>query len=121
MSFFKLNGTVRVMLAASAVLAASSHSARAETVFLKCGELTVYAVDLSNGTVDNLPAAINVTTISWVRNSSGSGITAQVYHYINRTTGVLTRWITYHWRGHTESSARRDLSCAVGGPPPRKF
>jgi hypothetical protein len=128
MSFLRLNGAIRVILAASAVLAASSQVARAETIFLNCthqnsegGYSLTFTVDLTNSTVENLSATINVTTIDWVRHASNNGITSETYFHINRTTGVLTTWTSYHWSGQTQTSARTDYSCTVGGQPPTKF
>ena len=46
MSLLKLNGGVGMALVALVLLAASSHAARADTIFLKCGTMNLVAVDL---------------------------------------------------------------------------
>jgi hypothetical protein len=119
MSSAKLNGVLRVILAASAVLAVSSQVARAETIFLKCGSSN-YVVDLTNSTVDGKPATITPLSIDWVHDASGSGITAEIRFHIDRTTGALTGAVTYHVRGGDQFGQIKE-SCVIGAPPATKF
>src|SRR5271157_591995 len=74
MSFLKLNGRICVTLAALAMLAASPQAARAETIFLKCGSWDVAAIDLTNRTVNNIPADITPVSIDWDKVSKGGGV-----------------------------------------------
>src|ERR1700687_4552 len=93
MSFFKIKGTL-VALVALAMIVASAHIARAETIFLSCsvGELSAntYTVDLTNNTVDNFQATINETAIDWVREATPlGGSTASTHFHIDRTAGTI--------------------------------
>ena len=72
------------------VLAAAS-PARAETIFLKCGQMNLLAVDLTNHTVDGKPADITPIAIDW-HNANQYG---DVHLHIDRTAGTLTMSGTY--------------------------
>ena len=108
MSFLKLTGAVRVLLAASAVFAASSQVARAETIFLKCGDFNTFTVDLLKSTVDNYPARITPLSIEW-QNTGGDFV---VNNYIDRATGIMTMSHHGHQFKHT---------CETVSQPPTKF
>lgn len=109
MSFLQLNRAVRVMPAASALLLLSFQVAQADTIFLKCGNMDTLTVDLTNKTVDNVPASITPLSIDW---SDTTG--AFVLHlHIDRTAGTLT--MEHH--GHAYAAG----TCAPVSQPPTKF
>jgi hypothetical protein len=106
-SFLKLTGAVRVLLAASAVFAASSQVARAETVFLKCGDTNTFTVDLLKSTVDNCPASITPLSIKWhVPQDLGSGKSGVTYWHIDRVAATLTNYFTVRDRNGVVNTSR---------------
>jgi hypothetical protein len=96
MSFLKLTRSVRVTLVALAMLAASSQTARAETIFLTCSvpePNKTFTVDLAKNTVNNLPANINQTAIDWqekLTTADAQTVGVQNNH-TDRTAGTLTQ------------------------------
>jgi hypothetical protein len=122
MSFVKLNGAVRTLLAALAVLAISSPAARAESIFLQCGS-GMFTVDLTNNTVDNKPATINATSIDWTWTAPTDYGSQSVGHFhIDRIAGTLTyQWSTHFANGRTGDLPSQTSPCTVGSPPPTKF
>jgi hypothetical protein len=124
MSFVKLHGAVRIMLAALAVVAISSQAARAETIFLQCGQGS-FTVDLTNNTVNNLPATGNATGIDWQVTQSFSTPrgteTTVTYNPLDRTAGTLTNYFTLQWPGGNNSTPPSTISCTLGSRPPTKF
>jgi hypothetical protein len=124
MSSFKPNSAVRITLAALAVLAISSAAARAETIFLHCGEReSNFTVDLTNSTVNNYTATINATSIDWTQTPPPDQGTQSVGHYhIDRIAGTLTyQWSTHFANGRTGDLPRETISCTVSSAPPTKF
>jgi hypothetical protein len=124
MSFANSNGTVRIILAALAVLATTSEAARAETIFLHCGEsASTFTVDLTNNTVDNKPATINATSIDWTWTPPPDQGTQSVGHFhIDRIAGTLTsQWSTHFANGRTGDLPSQTWSCTVSSAPPTKF
>src|ERR1700682_593573 len=78
-----------VFLLATTLIA--SRPARAETIFLKCGSMDVFAVDLTKHTVDNAPANITPVAIDWHNVNQY----ADVHFHIDRTAGTIRRSGTY--------------------------
>jgi hypothetical protein len=99
-----------------AILIASS-SARAETIFLKCGSMNVLAVDLTNHTVNNYPASITPVAIDWHQiNQYGDA-----HYYIDRTAGTLTSSGTYYFPSGNRPIPVSTDTCSVVSKPPIKF
>lgn len=130
MSALKVNAGVCVMFAALVMLAASSQSARADTIFLTCNEGIIgpktFTVDLTNNTVNNEPATINSTAIDWQiqlhGDATGQVTSGRVYNHIDRTAGTIREYVTYHWaNGRDITSDPNTYPCSVGSPPPTKF
>ena len=115
MSFLKLSGRTCVTLAALAMLAASPQAAWAETIFLKCGSWDVAAIDLTNRTVNNIPADITPVSIDWDKVSKGGG----VHVHIDRVKGTMTVSGTYK-AGNTPITPMTD-TCTVVSQPQTKF
>jgi hypothetical protein len=105
---------------------ASAQIARAETIFLKCGDAN-HTVDLAANTVDNHSATINETAIDWAVNMTYSDGTPQTDQYhIDRTTGTLTDTITicFHtggYKGTCRTNKTAPVACTAGSAPPKKF
>jgi hypothetical protein len=78
--------TVGGSLASVALLAAPCSSARAETIYLKCGQYNPFAVDLTKQTVNAFPARITPIAIDWDQSNQYG---TQHLH-IDRSTGILT-------------------------------
>ncbi len=72
-------------LAAFVCLAAAFSSARADTIYLKCGVMGPFVVDLTKQTVDGVPASITPISIDWDRNNQYG---SQHLH-VDRSTGTL--------------------------------
>jgi len=118
MPLVKLNGGAGVALVALAVLAASSHAARADTIFLKCGTMNMVAVDLTKHTVDDKPASITPISIDW-ENANKDG---DVHLHIDRTAGTLTISGTYYTQnGNIPIPSGSPDTCTVSSPPSTKF
>jgi hypothetical protein len=109
MSFLKSNGPVSVILGALAVMAVSSQVARAETLFLNCGDWGIFTVDLTKDTVNNVPTNITPLSIDWT-NTQGD---FPVSFRIDRVAGALTAQ-------HHESRFG-PITCALVSQPPTKF
>lgn len=77
--------SVPFVLAICIATLTASNSARAETIFLKCGTFNVITIDLTNKTVDNIPASITPTSIDW--ETHGAFV---VHIHIDRIAGTET-------------------------------
>ena len=64
---------------------ATTLPARAETIFIKCGDFNVITVDLTAKTVNNIPASITPISIDW--ETHGAFV---VHIHIDRTAGTET-------------------------------
>lgn len=96
----------------------ASHSAQAETIFLKCGPMDMITVDLTNHTVNNLPANITPVAIDWHNGNAYS----DVNFHIDRTAGTLRTSGIYHTQnGDIPIPRDADTPCTVGRAPARKF
>jgi hypothetical protein len=130
MSFVKSRGSVRMLLVALAMLLASSQTARAETIFLTCtgeGNPITFTVDLTNNTVDNLPAAIDATSIDWQKTYTPEGgkpcdIAGEKNH-IDRTSGTFKRIATIHFCNGVEKELGPIplMTCTKGSAPVTQF
>jgi len=81
--WFKQTMVIAILLVPA--LTVASGSARAETIFLKCGVMNPFTVDLTNHTVNNEPANITPLSIDW--ETHGDFV---VHLHIDRTAGTLT-------------------------------
>ena len=90
MSFLKFNGGTCVTLVVLAMLVAISQAARTEKILLKCdGYAGILTIDLTNQTVNDMPAKITPTAINWdVQGKVDANI--HIYNHIDRTTGAWT-------------------------------
>jgi hypothetical protein len=109
---------------------ATSMSAHAETIYLTCtgggagpGVDGVHTVDVTNNTVDGLPATVTATTISWTIKigSNIPGVDGDEYYSIDRTAGTLSQREVRHVYGNTQIFGPNTASCVAGGPPKTKF
>jgi hypothetical protein len=109
----------------------TSWPAVANTIYLKCPGAPygdVLTVDLTNNTVDQHPATINVTAISWRHNercasctASNPGTAIQVY-YLDRTTGILKVYDEFNYQDGThEKTGPFTYTCTVSRAPATKF
>ena len=119
MTFMKLK---LVMLVALSVVLVGTQIAKAETIFLKCGDYS-FTVDLEKSTVNNKPVTINATAIDWQEFTTwGDGTTRTTYWKIDRTTGTVTHTYATHFaNGNIAPTVHASDSCTVGGPPTTKF
>src|ERR1700676_1752861 len=108
MSFARLNAVARVAVVALVVLVGSSQVAHAETIFLSCGSWSTLTVDLTNNTVDGMPASITPLSIDYTYNKGDFPVNI----HIDRTTGVLT--FEHHGHRFTEGT------CTTVSQPPTK-
>jgi hypothetical protein len=96
-----------------AIILTTSCPARATTIIFKCG--TSFAVDLKNKTVNDLPATINATAVDWQLTPEPAHDTGVVRYHIDRITGILTEYFTYHLpNGSTQSDDPTTYRCTVG-------
>ena len=122
----KMHVKLSLIAIALCVLIASAQVARAETIFLKCGDAN-HTVDLTANTVDNHSATINETAIDWAVNMTYSNGTPQTDQYhIDRTAGTLRDTITicFHTGGYAgtcRTNKTAPVACTVGSAPPKKF
>jgi hypothetical protein len=122
----RVNMKLSVIAIAVFVLIASAQIARAETIFLKCGDDS-HTIDLTANTVDNHSATINETAIDWAVSMTYSDGTPQTDQFhIDRTTGTLTgtSTICFHtggYKGTCRTNKRAPVACTVGSAPPKKF
>jgi hypothetical protein len=101
--------------------------ARAEPIFLHCtGNLfgrEAYAdntIDLTNNTVNGVPAQISQTTIDWQTSSVNPlGQTTHNRFHIDRRSGDYTDISSVDAPGAQPFTM--NLNCQVGSPPPTKF
>jgi hypothetical protein len=94
----------------------ASYPVRADTIIFQCG--TSFVVDLTNSSVNDLPAIINATAIDWQLKPGPADDTGVVYYHIDRTTGILTENFTYHLpNGSTQSDYPTAYRCIVGSAP----
>src|SRR6516225_1915225 len=83
MPLFRLK---RIAFLVAAVALATSTATHAEMLYLKCGDYNLFAVDLTNHTVNGKPAEITPISIDWhTVNSFGDS-----HMHIDRAAGTLT-------------------------------
>jgi len=106
----------------AAMLAVSS-PARADTLYLTCGNGGTFTVDLTNNTVNNIRANINGTSIDWDTNvgSNTPGLTAVVHHHIDRAAGTASFTATYNNNGQISTGYSGPDACTAGAAPATKF
>jgi hypothetical protein len=98
--------------------AADSVAAQAETMFLRCSNANMnllFAIDLTNKTVDGNPATITPILFHWIRKDDNGSFTA---FNIDRTTGTLTLQATIPGVGQTGVVTE---TCTPESAPPIKF
>jgi hypothetical protein len=120
-----MNRDIKIKSIAFCVLAialAVSWPARANTIFLTCGSNS-FTVDLTNHTVNNLPASITSTAIDWQKTSYPEpGGSAVSYSHIDRIAGTYMTYFTAHFpNGVTNDSPRDTHPCTAGSAPATKF
>ena len=111
-----------------AITLTASWPVRAETIFLTCNQGT-FTIDLTNKTVNNLPATINATSIDWEVHTTypDDGTTYSGQVHIDRTSGLMTSSGTLCFgSGGYKGTCRPGPSgpptaCTKGEPPPVKF
>jgi hypothetical protein len=111
-----------VLCVLATTLVASS-AARADTIFLQCGTDAI-TVDLTNNTVNNIPATINATAIDWsphIGATTTPGLSATEQNHIDRTTGTFTSTVTYNFNGQISYGHGGPYSCTAGPAPATKF
>lgn len=118
--------TAGLGLAALTLIAASS--AHAQTIYLSCHETGSpdrnVTVDLTNGTIDNLPAQINATSFDWNKNLPSLNdprTTAVIYYHIDRTTGAYSSHVFYSYNGRPNGGFQGYGSCALSAAPVTKY
>lgn len=117
MSFSKLNGSASAMFVALAMLVAGPQVARAETIFLKCGQMNMITVDLTNKTVNNIPANITPVAVDWNnRNQYGES-----HFHIDRTTGEMTTSGTYFTANGNIPMPQGTDTCTIVVSPQKQF
>jgi hypothetical protein len=101
-----------------------SSPARANMIYLQCGSDSL-TVDLTNNTVNRLPANVTATAIYWEYRSPTNEIGyAITYNHIDRAAGTHSNHTLYFLAdGHNEYGAgKSNQRCAVSrSPPPTKF
>ena len=127
-----LKFSVRAVLVAVALLAASAQAAWAETIHVECREVhhsIILTIDLTKGTVDftfeagsphldqegTYSATINKTAIDWRIESGAFDIYtgATDFYHLDRTTGTLNLHSEHHLpKGGSESSESSDMQFA---------
>jgi hypothetical protein len=125
MPTLKLTSVVGVALVALAMLVVSSQTARAETIFLICNVGTntkTFTVDLTNNTVNNLPAAIDATSIDWKKTYTPDGgkscDIAGENNHIDRTSGTWQTIATIHFCNGVEHTWPPTTgTCTKGSAP----
>jgi hypothetical protein len=114
----KIKAIVFAMLA-TALMASSPVSA--ETIYLQCSSYKTFTIDLTNSTVDNLPATINATAIDWQFKgvvANKPGLTFVDNRHIDRIAGTFSHYAT----DSTGDSSHWDpVPCTVISAPPTKF
>jgi hypothetical protein len=112
----KINYDIKIKTIALCVLATAltaSWSARAETIFLKCGNMDTITVDLTKNTVNNQPANITPIAIDWdYVNKYGD-----VHYHIDRTAGTLRYSGTYYTQNGDTAIPQSTDPCTFGSPP----
>jgi hypothetical protein len=131
MRHYNLGQTSLVALLFAGALGVGSVSARAETIFLTCtstiGISPVHlTVDLTNKTVNNLPATINEAAIDWVfqmaGDSTGYVSSGTMHYHIDRSAGTETEYPVFHLAsGQDRQGGSNTLTCAAGSAPQKKF
>lgn len=104
-----------------------STAANADVIYLQCGGGN-FTVDLTNNTVNNLPATINTTAIDWkvgpqvYPRSNGSGNdTVTVFNQIDRVAGTFSSRIQVEFPGGMNTGQPSNVSCTAGSAPATKF
>jgi len=114
-------------LAIAAAVAAISSPSLAQSVYLRCAQGASHDdvnIDLSNHTANGRPATITATTIDWqfIPQASDEGTTGVIYYHVDRVSGTMTTYATYHLRnGRNMSSGQTVYYCTPGEPPATKF
>ena len=107
-----MNHDIKIKAISFCVLATAltaSWPAQADTIFLKCGTFNIFTVDLTNKTVQNIPASITPLSIDW-QNTGGEFV---VHFHIDRAAGTLT--VEHHGQNFPPDT------CAIVSQPPTKF
>ena len=107
----KMNRIIKIKAISFCVLAGAliaSWPAAANTIFLTCPGAPygdVLTVDLTNNTVNNVPATINATAFDWqTRNDYGGGIIRTKIWHIDRAAGTLKFTLSTQFaNGHVAS------------------
>jgi len=96
---------------------ASPMLAQAETIFIKCKNIETFSIDLTNNTVNNIPANIRPTAIDWeIVNQYGD-----FHFHIDRTLGTLTTSGTYYKSDGSHPIPQSTVSCAAVDQQTTKF
>jgi hypothetical protein len=91
---------------------------RAETIFLKCGDMDTLSVDLAAHTVNNTPASITPIEIDWHNINQY----ADVHLHIDRTSGSYSMSGTYFRpEGNIPIPYSAPVSCTSVTAPATKF
>jgi hypothetical protein len=118
MSERNMAAKILVILGVVACVLVDSGAAQAETIFLQCSNTDMkmlFAIDLTNNTVDGNPATITPILFHWVRkNDNGSSTSFN----IDRTTGTLTLQAMIPGVGETGVVTE---ACTAGSAPATKF
>lgn len=96
---------------------ASPMLAQAETIFIKCKNVETISINLTNNTVNNIPANIRPTAIDWeIVNQYGD-----FHFHIDRTLGTLITSGTYYRSDGNHPIPQSTVSCAAVNQPTTKF
>jgi hypothetical protein len=113
-----MSAKILVILGMAACVLADSGAAQAETIYLRCTNTQMnmlYAIDLTNNTVDGNPATITPILFHWVRKFENGSFTT---FNIDRTTGTLTLQGTIPGVGDTGVVTQ---ACTAESAPATKF
>ncbi|HJW40769.1 MAG TPA: hypothetical protein VJ476_06000 [Rhizomicrobium sp.] len=121
----------KTRVAGLAVLAMTcSGAARAgQILYLTCdNNMGTHTVDLTNNTVDNLPANINPTAIDWQKSgmtatpAGGDSYPYVLQFHVDRTTGIASMHGSATISGgQTQNFGDASGSCVAGAEPATKF
>lgn len=121
----QLDIMTKIIVSCTLTIALSfSTTARAETIFLKCGNIDVLSIDLTRHTVDNRPANITAAAIDWrtKQQVTGGSEPSESHWHIDRVAGTFTLSNTVFLSdGRTLSIPPTTGSCVKTGKPATKF
>jgi hypothetical protein len=98
--------------------------ARAEMLYLKCGDAGTFDVDLSKSTVNGNPAKITSSAIAWTLDLSAAadGTTGRAQYSIDRTTGKMLSMVWYiRPSGKVLGPAISEPTCGTIPAPKTRF